>query len=193
MRIFLTTLILVLSFQSWTKANDINEFEIEGISIGDSALEFFSVSQIQKNIRKDQYEGSDGKFYDTQITNNNFEIYDMLNLVFKKNDKNFKIYALGGIIYFGRDTQKCNSNYKDILNDIENFFPNHTKDTWNNQKHHQDPSGKSLVNGTLLILNSGATTEVSCYSWSDEMKLEDYVVVGINSKEFENWLTNYYQ
>ena len=62
-----------------------------------------------------------------------------------------------------------------------------------NQKHHQDPSGKSLVNGTLLILNSGATTEVSCYSWSDEMKIEDYVVVGINSKEFENWLTNYYQ
>ena len=33
-------LILIFNFQSWTKANDISEFEIEGMSIGDSALDF---------------------------------------------------------------------------------------------------------------------------------------------------------
>ena len=88
--------------------------------------------------------------------------------------------------------KKCISYYKKILADIENFFPRHLKDTYNNNKHPQDPSGKSFVNGTLLLLKSGATAEVSCYSWSARMKLEDYVLVGINSKEFENWLTNYY-
>ena len=36
MRIFLSILILIFSFQSWTKADDIRDFEIEGISIGDS-------------------------------------------------------------------------------------------------------------------------------------------------------------
>ena len=50
MRIFLTILILILSFQSWTKADDIRDFEIEGMSIGDSALNFFSQKQISKYV-----------------------------------------------------------------------------------------------------------------------------------------------
>ena len=39
---FLLILILTFSFQSLTKADDIRDFEIEGISIGDSALDFFT-------------------------------------------------------------------------------------------------------------------------------------------------------
>ena len=42
MRIFIIVLFLILNLQSWTKADDIRELEIEGISIGDSALDFFS-------------------------------------------------------------------------------------------------------------------------------------------------------
>ena len=34
-------IIIFISFQSWTKADDIRDFEIEGISIGDSALDYF--------------------------------------------------------------------------------------------------------------------------------------------------------
>ena len=72
MRIFLSVLILIFSLQSFVKADDIREFEIEGMSIGDSALDFTSESKLLNNIRKDQYQGSDGKFYDTQIRKNNF-------------------------------------------------------------------------------------------------------------------------
>ena len=42
MKIFLSVLILIFSIQSWTKANDIRDFEIEGISIGDSLLDFLA-------------------------------------------------------------------------------------------------------------------------------------------------------
>ena len=192
MKKFLLTLILILSVQSLTNADDIRDFEIEELSIGESALTFFTESELKKNVRQNQYEGSDGKFYDTQVRKSDFDIYDEITLVFKKGDKNYEIYSIGGIIYYGNQTKKCLSDYKKILNEIENIFPNHTKDSWKNQKHHQDPSGKSLVNGTLMILESEATAEVACYSWSDEMKLEDYVLVAINSKEFENWLKNYH-
>jgi len=34
MRVFISVLVLIFSFQSWTKADDISEFEIEGMSIG---------------------------------------------------------------------------------------------------------------------------------------------------------------
>ena len=47
----LLILILTLSFQSSTKADDIRDFEIEGISIGDSALIYFSEKLIKKNSR----------------------------------------------------------------------------------------------------------------------------------------------
>ena len=191
MKKFLLTLILIFSVQSLTNADDIRDFEIEELSIGESALKFFSESELKKNVRQNQYQGSDGKFYDVQVRKYDFDIYDEITLVFKKGDKNYEIYSIGGIIYYGNQTKKCLSDYKKILNEIENIFPNHTKDSWKNQKHHQDPSGKSLVNGTLMILESEATVEVACYSWSDEMKLEDYVLVAINSKEFENWLINY--
>ena len=41
MRVFLAALILILSFQSWTKAEDINDFKIEGMGVGDSLYDFF--------------------------------------------------------------------------------------------------------------------------------------------------------
>ena len=40
MRIFLLILIIIFSFQSSTKIDDITDFEIEGMSIGDSLLNF---------------------------------------------------------------------------------------------------------------------------------------------------------
>ena len=64
MKRLLLILILTLSFQSLTKANDIKDFEIEGMSIGDNALDFFSKNILDKN--KDYYP-SDRKFFRTTI------------------------------------------------------------------------------------------------------------------------------
>ena len=55
MRIFLSIFILIFSFQSWAKANDIRDFEIEGISIGNSLLDYYSVEEIKKSSRKTNY------------------------------------------------------------------------------------------------------------------------------------------
>ena len=49
MRVFIAVLVLIFSLQSWTKADDIRDFEIEGMSIGDSALDFFSKEEIENN------------------------------------------------------------------------------------------------------------------------------------------------
>ena len=48
MKRLLLILILTLSIQSWTKADDIRDFQIEGMSIRDSALDYFSKSKIIK-------------------------------------------------------------------------------------------------------------------------------------------------
>ena len=55
MRIFLSLIIIIFSLQSWTNANDISEFEIEGIGIGDSLLNFLTEDEIIKNSSDTQY------------------------------------------------------------------------------------------------------------------------------------------
>ena len=86
MRIYLAVIILIFSFQSWTKANEINKFEIEGMSIGDSALEFFSEQDIKKNS---QNYYKDKTF--TPVQNDLysfFKIYDAVDFDFRTGDKN---------------------------------------------------------------------------------------------------------
>ena len=51
MRIFITILILIFNLQSLTKADDIKDFEIEGISIGDSLLDHFDITKIKDGLK----------------------------------------------------------------------------------------------------------------------------------------------
>ena len=48
--IFFKVLILIFSLQSWSKAEDIREFQIEGISVGDSLLDYFKKEEILKYL-----------------------------------------------------------------------------------------------------------------------------------------------
>ena len=48
MKRLLLIFILTINIQSWTKADEIKDFEIEGISIGDSILDYFSKKKLKK-------------------------------------------------------------------------------------------------------------------------------------------------
>ena len=50
MKLFISVLFLIFSLQSWTKADDIKDFQIEGISLGDSLLNYFSKDEIDNFI-----------------------------------------------------------------------------------------------------------------------------------------------
>ena len=49
MKKILAILILILTFQTPSQADDIRDFQIEGMSIGDSTLDYFSESDLKKN------------------------------------------------------------------------------------------------------------------------------------------------
>ena len=61
MRVFIIVLVLIFSFQSWTKADDISDFQIEGMSVGDSLLDYYSEKQINNFLNYDNLP-SDMKF-----------------------------------------------------------------------------------------------------------------------------------
>ena len=85
MKRLLLILILMLGFQTLTRADDIREFEIEGIALGDMHFNF-SKNQIIKNTR-DHY--VDNKY--TPVQNDYFDFfqtYDAVDFNFKTNDIN---------------------------------------------------------------------------------------------------------
>ena len=51
----LLILILIFSFQTFSNADDIKEFEIEGLSIGDSLLTYYNKEQIQSGYQNASY------------------------------------------------------------------------------------------------------------------------------------------
>ena len=87
-----TYLFLILfSFSAPSFADDIRDFEIEGMSIGDSLLDYFSEEEINNGIRK-LHIYNDDSFYDVEIYNLDLSA-EFVNLSFslKKNDKLYNI------------------------------------------------------------------------------------------------------
>ena len=63
MKLFLSMLILIFSYQSYSKADDIRDFEIEGISIGDSLLNHFTKKELDNALEIYNYPGSNKFIY----------------------------------------------------------------------------------------------------------------------------------
>ena len=68
MRIFFAIIICLISLQSLTKADDISEFEIEGMSINKSILDYMSVNEVLDNTLP--YFETKRKYYITAIVSN---------------------------------------------------------------------------------------------------------------------------
>ena len=74
-------------------ADDIKEFEIEGISIGDSLLDYLSKEEIIKGIEfnKPAYKNYSNDFGEVYIFDN-FESYDRLSFKVKPDDKKYQFH-----------------------------------------------------------------------------------------------------
>ena len=85
MRTFITVLIIIFNLQTWTKADDIRDFEIEGISIGESLMDHMNIKQF--NIfKKTQYEYVH-TFATISVKNENLNLYDSVSAYYKIKDK----------------------------------------------------------------------------------------------------------
>ena len=81
MKKILLILFFILTLQNFSQANDVKDFQIEGISIGDSLLDFFNQDTIQSS-RKYQYK--DDKFYSLDIFSDKIKEFDALQFHLKK-------------------------------------------------------------------------------------------------------------
>ena len=189
MKVFIAVIVLIFSLQSWTKADDIRDFEIEGMSIGDSALKYFSKNELEdKKKRGFIYKNKDDKFYSATLHNKDyFKVYDSVQLHLKKNDKKYIIYSVGGQKkYHDHDIKKCHSEMDEALKIIkQNFKKANIKDAgitdWV-----QD--SKVKVKSYYIQLVSGDEIAIECYDFPKNHKFKDDLSIALDSKEFVDWL-----
>lgn len=191
MRIFLSILILIFSFQSWTKADDISDFEIEGMSVGDSLLDYFNEDEIKQYKQNTQYPGSDRYIILTINDHSNFKTYESIQIDYKKNDSKYVIASLMGMISFDGNIDDCYEQQKIIASEVEMLFPKAKKKDGKQRKTF-DKTGESTSYLYEYHLSSGDVVQISCDDWSDKMSkknnLKDHLGVSVMSKDLVNFL-----
>ncbi|MDC1047533.1 hypothetical protein OAQ96_02475 [Alphaproteobacteria bacterium] len=192
MKTLLTLFVLLFSYS--LVANDISDFEIEGMSVGDSLLDYFSEEEIIKNIRSDGYIGSDGKFSDAIFKNIPIiKIYDGLQIAFKSKDKNFIIHAILGTIFFEENNDECYLKQSEIDKEISILLKGVERREY--PKELYPGHDGSYHKGITYWFNrgvTGGTIDLRCYDWNNKkLGWQDYFQIGTNSYEYHDWIIEY--
>ena len=195
MKRLLLILILTFSFQSLTKADDIRDFQIEGMGIGDSALDFFNKKKID-NIKS--YYPNSKKFFRATL-NHNSDSYEKIQLHIKNNDSRYIIQGISGIIFF-RDKlvseKECLKKHNEINNNLSSSLSNLKISKAKKRVLQQDKTGNSFHFTIYYDFNDEGTEyiKLGCVIYGSEyfekFKYIDHLRLGFNSKNFSYWMRN---
>ena len=196
-------IILVLSFQKSSSAENIRNFQIEGMKIGDSALDYFSKSQLE-----DYEQGWHNFSYNDYSTSYmpGKGIYNWFLVSYKSDDDNFIIEGLvGGLEKSNYDIKECNNKLDVTALNISKLFKNTSQEEKKSYKLQQDAAqtypftGKSVVTSLSFNFLDGAKIILACYDMEKEakenesflktvLKQNDSFRIDIRSSAFANHL-----
>jgi hypothetical protein len=168
MKRLLLILILTLSFHSLSKADDIRDFEIEGMSVGDSLLDYFTKDVIEnskilnpnKNIKIARAE-----------LKGDYKTYEEVQFWWFIDDKNYEIVGIAGELNFEKKIDKCKKKQKEISSAIKNTFNNLSFSQKQTTNQH-DKTKKSITYHHALKLPDGNLINIQCYKYSEYIKDE---------------------
>jgi len=194
---------LVLTFQTPSSADDIRSFQIQGMSIGDSALDYFSESQLENN-EQGWYNYSYREYSTSLVPGKG--IYDWLLVSYKSDDDNFILEGLvGGLEKKNYDNKECNNKLDTVALDISELFKNTAQDKKKSYELTTDASqtypftGKSIVTSLSFNFLDEGKIILACYNMDKEakqnesfltsvLKQNDSFRIDVRSRAFVNYL-----
>ena len=186
MKNFILIIVLIFNLQSFAKAGDVQDFEIEGISVGNSAFKFFSKSEIDKQ-KNYVYKSKKYAMYGKDLENSNF---DMVLIEFIDSGNYIVNSVIGKIFYNKNNFNECSKQENIILAELKEQFKNNASYTNHGVLPHEgDPSGKSKGSWHTFDLNDGSgIIYLECMDWAEDTGKWDNLRVTIFNKEFNNFL-----
>jgi len=192
MKRLLLILILTLSFQSLSKADDIRDFQIEGMSIGDSLLDFFNEDEIKSNLNYKSYNWiSQKKFIDFELYNSQkLKMYEGVQITVKISDEKYLIHSIAAGIFYDQTIDVCYSDMKNIVNELKDIFTN-AKTEFDKKLDH--PTGNGIALSSWFDIDGGSIS-VMCSDWNKDTEKNlgwtDNLRVEVRTNEFEEWLSS---
>ena len=188
MRKLLAIIVLSLCFITPSQADDIRDFQIEGISLGDSSLDHFSEKEIKKFTQKFKYYNNDFVPVSPKIKP---EAFDELQFYYKNNDSKKPIHVISGVINFENNIEACYKKKKSLIEELKLIFPDIKQVDKGVMKHDFDKTGKSTKSNYRFVFDNGDYAVVACYDWSKKMKkFKDHLRVAVVKKDFDYWIYN---
>jgi len=182
----------IMSFQNLSLADDMKNFQIEGISIGDSALDHFTEAQLEDN--EQGWHNYNYNEYSTSFVPGK-GIYDWFLVSYKSNDYSFKIEALvAGLEKKNYNNKECNNKLDAVALNMSELLKN-TKQK--NKKIYEltaDASrtypytGKSIVTSISFDFPDDGKIILSCYNMDKEANQNDSFKKKVKSRLFVNFL-----
>ena len=188
---FLISLIIFLILTSISHADDISEFEIGIFSVGKSLLEYKDKNQLKNYISREQYPNQKYVIYNAELINDD-ENYDFMTVTTKKDDNQYIITSVAGIINY-EELDQCLQMKKEIRESIEQIIK---YDDFEETEFasSRDKTGKSIIYGVQYYLKPYPSTEsinVNCYHFSKETtSLQRNLKVSVNTHEYSQFLIN---
>ena len=195
-KLFILLFLILISFSSLS--DDISDFEIEGISIGDSLLEYMSKGEILKEIERNKndyhYFNMNDPYFMLYLFEE-FPIYDLISVVIKNNalskyvtnsNEEYKVLGIIGTIYYNEDYDNCIINRDEVVEELSNIYKN------SNQEIIEEQIGNVLsIDGVYFSLVGGGLSEASCFknekNFKQEYNYKDFLEVRIYSPEIISW------
>ena len=182
-------IVLGLGFTFNVSADDVRDFEIEGISIGDSLLDHFSKDQIVNNNLKANYKNK--SIEGLLFQNIDFIVnYDAMQFVYKV--KNMEIINITALTKTGSDINLCKKKKNKVVLDLANIFVN-TERTDEKKNHPADISGSSKVISTFFNFKNDDFVAVECEQWSKKMDNPNVLKVSLRTNLYNDILIEEYK
>ena len=185
--------LIFFSFSALSFADDISDLEIEGISIGDSLLDYFSEKEIKKEIEinKYMYQYTTGEFGEV-YKYDGLQTYFMLSFFVKPDDKNFIIYAVYGSLPHEKNINSCYNKMREISKEFSAKYKD-TEKTKYSLIHPVDPTGRSTGEEAVFTFKSGDDIIITCTDFEENLRIKnnwiDGLDIAIQSKEVSDWLS----
>ena len=184
-RLPLYLFLILFTLQTPSFADDIRDFQIEGMSVGDSLLDFMSKSYIDD----DAVFSYKNKKYATIFSNTKKEIYDDVQISYLVNDSKYLISDIEGKLYFPNDIKGCLNKKETIVKEISELLGDEVEMQKINRNHRGDETGKSKVFINSFWFEDGSTLQVYCTDWSEEKGHDDELKVVVANKEKLDFIT----
>ena len=180
-------LIWILAPQALSLADNIEYLKIEGMKIGDSALDYFSESQLENN--EQGWHNYSHKEYSTSLMPGK-GIYKWFLVSYKSDDDNFSIKGLAaGIEKMNYDIESCNTDLNIVASDISKKFKNTPKKKKKYYKVEAKAArifpftGKSNITSLSFDFLDGAKIILACYIMDKQVEQKESFLTSISNKK----------